>query len=191
MSDYMKSTAKATRAALQQRGLTFDQLTHDQQVRYADAMRVPITELNAELAKLERDRPTKFKRGAIVTMSSRGDVVKVQSEPDWPEYLRGQANDPSIWAQVVVLEEKLGLKKRTGSRCERYARVTRKLEKFRQREIKDPQSDADYEGVRRLTKRLQAAEDRYSAREREKAEALGSLDRQARAVRGAAQLAGR
>jgi len=86
-----------------------------------------------------------------------------------------------------VLESRLGLDA-TGSRCDRYLRVVRKLDRVRKRAVKKPDrvSDRELELVRRAQRHLDEAEDRYWQAQLAAASARASLTRQVQAQRTAA-----
>ncbi len=192
-------TARATRSALAARNMTFNDMTHAQQSRYCDSMRVNIVELNKALARLGKpaskpaSKPGNVgKRGQPVSVRSTTGHVERRSEPEW---LVEMLTDPraAVWSQVLVLEDKLGLKT-TGTRCQRYTRVENRLAKLRKRGLKgngDKITDRDWDLMRRYQRRLKAASDAYDRRQRETAEALTSLSRQAAAVQHAARMGAR
>lgn len=191
-----RSAASAVVTALSRHGRRFDTLTHAEQLRFADGVDVPLPALSAAIAQLT---PQKGKLMTLDTRTGRvtgGEAPRIDQVGDtWvgdgPEGLQAMLADSrgAVWSTVLVLEERLGVKA-TGSRVQRYERVTKRLEKLRKASVRGKLSDADDAAVDRYRRRLKAAEDAFVRRETEATEALSSLARQAEAVRAASKMVG-
>lgn len=185
--------ATATREALNQRGTTFDRLTHAQQFRLADLMGASVPDMHAALGQLDTKIGGNMTFDTRTGMTTGGDTepkmsgVGVRWTGQGPEWVQEMLADPTcpVWSTVVVLEERLGVKT-SGTRCERYDRVQKRLAKLRKRSLSGKLSEREDDLIDRYRRRLKAVEDQYMVRQREAGEALGSLARQSAAVRYAA-----
>ena len=219
MDNQLTLARRAQNIANQSAGRDFEHLTHAEQFRIADNLRVSLSEVNAAL-----DAARAFERIAAHERAGRRAVavpsglvvydvhtgLTSRSAPSAKAQRKAAAkakraaedakgrraaqavlDDPRAAAlwSTVVVLESKLGITACGDKVDRYLRVGRMLDKLERQEKRGKLSASDAHYVRRYASRLRATEDAYWQRAMREAGAYASLRRQAAAVAGANKLA--